>query len=141
MVTFHSVDSDGNKVIFSENFTRKDNRIIFNDKTRPNTQIELTINDDMSVLFERRGNINMCLPLSLGEKTIGHYKNSMGLEFEMVLITTKLIVNSNKITIEYDLVVEDVKQHHKLWILINWYLMLLIFNIKHLKNILFLSKI
>ena len=46
MVTFHSVDSDGNKVIFSENYSRKDNIIIFNDKTCPNTQIEITINDD-----------------------------------------------------------------------------------------------
>ena len=119
MITFHSVDSDGNKVIFTENFTRKDNKIIFNDKTCPNTQIELTINDDMSVLFRRIGETNMILPLSLGERKIGHYRNSLGLEFDMVVLTTKLIINSNKITIEYDLDVEDIKQHHKLWILIN----------------------
>ena len=49
MITFHSVDSDGNKVIFSENYSRKDNIIIFNDKTCPNTQIEITINDDMVI--------------------------------------------------------------------------------------------
>ena len=119
MITFHSVDSDGNKVIFSENYIKKDNIIIFNGKTCPNTEIELTINDDISVLFSRRGDINMVLPLSLGERKIGHYKNSLGLEFDMIVFTTKLIVNSNKITIEYDLTVEDIKQHHKLWILIN----------------------
>ena len=119
MITFHSVDSDGNKVIFSENYSRKDNKIIFNDKTCSNTEIEITINDDMSVLFCRRGDTNMYLPLSLGEKKIGHYRNSLGLEFDMIVFTTKLIIESNKLTIEYDLNVEDIKQHHKLWILIN----------------------
>lgn len=119
MITFHSVDSDGNKVIFNENYSRKDNKIIFNDKTCSNTEIEITINDDMSVLFCRRGDTNMYLPLSLGEKKIGHYRNSLGLEFDMIVFTTKLIIESNKLTIEYDLNVEDIKQHHKLWILIN----------------------
>ena len=119
MITFHSVDSDGNKVVFSENYTRKDNIIIFNDKTSPNTQIELTINDDNSVLFCRRGEINMFLPLSLGENKIGHYSNKMGLEFNMEVLTTKLNISSKKVSIEYELVVEDVKQHHKLWLLIN----------------------
>ena len=59
MITFHSVDSDGNKVIFSENYTRKDNIIIFNDKTSTNTQIKLTINDDNNVLFLYRNKNNM----------------------------------------------------------------------------------
>ena len=119
MITFHSVDSDGNKIIFSENYSRKDNVIIFNDKTCPNTQIEITINDDMSVLFRRIGDTNMLLPLSLGERKIGHYSNKLGLEFDMIVLTTKLVIESNKLTIEYDLNVEDIKQHHKLWILIN----------------------
>ena len=119
MITFHSVDSDGNKVIFTENYTKKDNIIIFNDKSAVNTQIELTINDDMSVLFERRGNINMTLPLALKEKRCGHYKNEMGLEFDILVYTTLLKITENKISIEYDLEVYDVKQHHKIWILIH----------------------
>lgn len=119
MITFHSLDSDGNKVVFTENYTRKDNLIIFNDKSAPNTQIELKINDDLSILFCRKGDIDMSLPLSLKETKIGHYKNSMGLEFDLKVYTTVLRIENNKITIEYDLEVDTFKQHHKIWILIH----------------------
>lgn len=119
MITFHSIDSDGNKVIFTEKYIKKDNIIIFNDKSAPNTQIELTINDDLSLLFCRKGDIDMYLPLAYKELKIGHYKNSMGLEFDLKVYTTSLRIEKNKISIEYDLEVETIKQHHKIWILIH----------------------
>lgn len=119
MLTFHSVDSDDNKVIFNNDYVREDNRIIFKDKSTENTDIILTINDDLSLVFERKGSINMLLPLALGEKKAGYYKNSNGLEFDLNVKTLFLEIKNNKISVEYELYVMDVVQTHKIWILLH----------------------
>lgn len=119
MLTFHSIDSDNNKVIYSTDYKREDNKVIFKDKSAENTDIILTINNDLSLTFERKGDVNMLLPLALGEKKAGFYKSSNGLAFDLNVKTLFLEIKNNKISVEYELYVMDIIQTHKIWILLH----------------------
>lgn len=116
-VVFHSVDSDGNKIVFNAPCEVSGNTYKFLDKTVENTYIILTINDDQSINFNREGKVNMSMKFSLKEKTIGFYKNDMGLEFKLDLFTTYLDIKGNKLTLEYEMSLDDYKSTHKIYIL------------------------
>ena len=117
ILTFHSIDSNDNKIIFNTEYTKKDNLVIFKDKSMENSVIELTIEND-SITLKRTGDNEMDLMLIYNQKTTGFYKNNMGLEFEFEAYTTSLNITSKKISIEYTMFLEDNPiSTHKIWIL------------------------
>lgn len=116
-LTFYSVDSNKEKVCYSTEFVRDENQIIFLDKSVANTTIYLTIFEN-SLLFERKGDILMDLPLKYGEKTLCHYKNELGLEFDFLVLTNELLISSKRIEMEYSLFLEQDKiSTHKITII------------------------
>lgn len=118
-LVFYSLDNDNNKVFFRTDYEKKDNRIIFQDKSIENTMIYLTINGN-SLLFERKGNTSMIMSLEEGKNTSGHYESSTGLFFDFVTKTKILSIIDNQIKIEYSLYVqEEEMSSHKIWITFN----------------------
>lgn len=116
-LTFYSVDSNDEKVVYNTPFVRDENQIIFLDKSVSNTTIYLTILEN-SLLFERKGDIEMSLPLEMGKKTHCHYKNELGLEFDFLVLTNELLISSKRIEMEYSLFLEgDTISTHKITIL------------------------
>lgn len=117
-ITFHSVDSDGEKVIFHTEGTIIDNKIVFVDKTAKNTNIIITLFNDC-VAFERIGESKMYLKLALNTYTKCNYDNH-GLAFEFEAYTTKLNVTNTKLEFEYDMYIEkDLISKRKIYILLH----------------------
>lgn len=118
-VTFLSLDDEKNKVYFESEAARKDNEIIFVDKTYPNTTIELTLYED-KVQFIRTGYVNSKMIFIENKKTKGIYQNEMGLEFDFDIYCSRLDVNKNRIVIHYTLVLDEyMKTNHKISLLLN----------------------
>lgn len=116
-VTFHSIDNENNKIFFKSLASKNDNIISFEDKSTMNTTIFLEIKD-LSIIFIRKGSINMNIELILNNRTPAKYKNEMGLEFDFEVFTNKLIIEKNKITIEYIMFLDNEEiSSHKIWIL------------------------
>ena len=116
-LTFYSVDNNNEKVLYNTEYVKDENQIIFLDKSVENTTIYLTILPN-SLLFERRGNSNMILPLEYGKKTKCHYKNELGLEFDFLVLTTELLISSKRIEMEYSLFLDgDNISNHKITII------------------------
>ena len=114
---FKSMDKEGNINSFETKCEYKNGLFIFNDLATENTIIYVTITDK-SVTITRKGNTNMELLLSLDEKTLGNYKNSLGLEFEFIVKTNELVINNNQIYADYSLFVEnDLVNQQKMWLL------------------------
>lgn len=115
-LVFYSLDKDSNKVFFRTNYIKKDNIIIFQDKSIENTMICLTINSD-SLVFERKGNTSMTMILKENIRTPFHYESSTGLFFDLEVKTNKLSIKDNKLEIEYSLFdLSEEIQNVKLWI-------------------------
>ena len=115
-LVFYSLDNDNNKVFFRADYERKNNQIVFVDKSIENTMIYLTINGN-SLIFERKGNTSMTMTLMENIETFGHYESSTGLFFDFSIITKKLMVLDKRIEIEYTLsILGDVIGTHKIWI-------------------------
>ena len=115
-LVFYSLDNDNNKVFFRADYERKNNQIVFVDKSIENTMIYLTINGN-SLIFERKGNTSMTMVLEEMKTTSGHYESSAGLFFDFSIITKKLMVLDKRIEIEYTLsILGDVIGTHKIWI-------------------------
>ncbi len=113
---FYSLDKDSNKVFFRANYEKKDNLIIFQDKSMENTMIYLTINRD-SLVFERKGNTSMTMILKENINTPFHYESSTGLFFDFEVKTKVLSIKDNKLELEYSLLdLGDEIQNVKLWI-------------------------
>lgn len=117
-ICFYSVDDDENKVSFQTEGRRDNGKIIFPDKSVPDTVIFLTVTGDRLVL-ERRGRVSMLLPLQEGKINPASYKNEMGLEFSFAAACRKLRIEENRIDIQYDMIFEDeVQSSHKIWIIL-----------------------
>lgn len=117
ILTFHSIDSNDNKIIYKTEYIKKDNQIIFADKSMENSVIQLTIEND-SITFKRIGDNEIDLMLVYNQKTTGFYKNTMGLEFKFEVYTTSLNITTKKISIEYTMFLENNPMStHKIWIL------------------------
>lgn len=116
-VTFYSLDSLDNKIFFKEKGILDKNILIFNDKSAQSTKIYLTINED-NIILDRVGNIKMHMHFIRNIETAGYYENELGLEFKMNILTSKLIIKTNKIEIEYSLFLDgNMLSSHKIWIL------------------------
>ena len=118
-LTFHSVDSDNNKVTYTTEYEYKNDEYIFLDKSVEDTKIYLKIADDLKITIKRIGNINMEIVLDQYNITIGNYKSKEGLVFELLISNTKIEINKNKLYLEYDSTIYDIKTNHKIWILFN----------------------
>lgn len=116
-LTFHSVDSEGNKAIYRTSYTCNGSTYTFSDKTQPNTTIALGIYKD-TVEFKRSGDVQMEMSFSLHQMTKGKYENALGLRFDLQVKTKELLQEKNKLFIEYDLyVMGDMVSSHKIWVL------------------------
>lgn len=118
MIHFYSVDNDNNKVSFKSEGYESNGKLCFLDKTIKDTMIYLTISTD-KLLFERKGRIEMVLPLQQEIKSKAYYKNELGLEFDFIADCTKLEINRDRIDIQYDMILDnEVQSSHKIWIIL-----------------------
>ncbi len=118
-VVFHSLDDKGEKVFFRSKCEVINNKIIFDDKSTENTKITITPGQPMR--FTRAGNVNMEIMFSLNERTRCYYNSKdVGFDFEFEVYTDRLIVESNRISIEYTMFLYgDKLSSHKIWILLH----------------------
>lgn len=116
-LTFYSIDSNNDKVIYHTSYIKSENTIIFDDKSVSNTKIYLTI-DDNKVLFERKGNVSMKILLEEDKLSFCHYENEMGLSFDFTVVTTYLSISNKRIEMAYELFLEnDMISNHKITII------------------------
>lgn len=91
----------------------------FLDKSSENTKIDLTKVSSKEIKFLRRGDVFTSIDFILNHKTKGIYKNNLGLEFEFDVLTNRLMIENNKILIEYDYFYEsDLLSKFKIILLI-----------------------
>ncbi len=113
-VTFSSIDDQLNKVRFETDVVIKDNTYYFKDKSTENTDIELTIYQN-EVHFKRIGQTQMKLILIENRRTIGHYKNEMGLDFSFYIDCKQLTISKEQIKIQYEMILDkQIKSLHKI---------------------------
>lgn len=118
-VSFLSMDNNENKVNFTTEVEKKDNIFIFNDLSTTNTTIEIEILNK-NVRLTRTGDTTMYILFDLNYITSGSYKNSLGLAFEFDIKTTRLDILSNKIRIDYDMIIDkETLSSHKISLLFN----------------------
>lgn len=118
-VSFLSLDDSNNKVNFTTEVVSRDNLYMFNDLSTTNTQIEIEVLDD-SLRLIRTGDITMNMLFDLHNQTRGSYKNNEGLEFVFEVLTTRLEITSNKIRIDYEMIMEkETLSKHKISLLFN----------------------
>ena len=79
-VSFLSIDDENNKINFSTEVTKVDNKYIFIDKTTPNTTIEIEVLGEC-IRLVRTGDTTMYMLYDLKNITSGSYENKEGLEF------------------------------------------------------------
>ena len=118
-VVFHSLDDKGEKVLFRSDYKVENNRIIFADRSTEGTTIEIT--PGIPMRFTRSGSVNMEILFSPHEKTKAFYASKeVGFDFEFEVYTDRLIVESNRISIEYTMFLYgDRLSSHKIWILLH----------------------
>ena len=118
-LVFHSLDDRGEKVLFRTAYQIKDNKIIFDDKSTEGTKVEITLGNPLR--FKRAGNVSMEMLFSLNQKTKGYYKShEVGFDFDFEVLTDKLIVDNNRISIEYTMFLYGERlSSHKIWILLH----------------------
>ncbi|MGM9969701.1 MAG: DUF1934 family protein [Anaeroplasma sp.] len=116
-VTFHSLDSDENKIFFKSDAHYENDYIVFEDKSCQNTIIYLKIDSIINLI--RKGKVNTNISFIEGIKTDCHYNNDIGLEFDFQVLTNNININKNKITIEYTMFLDGKEfSTHKIWILL-----------------------
>lgn len=117
-VAFLSLDDENNKIHFESEASRKENEIIFLDQTTPNTTIEFKIESE-SVTMVRTGDVNSYMEFVLNKKTKGNYQNIMGLEFDFEVLCTYFLITTNKIRLDYELILDEhTKTMHKISLLL-----------------------
>lgn len=115
-ITFYSLDDENNKVFFKSKGIKENNIISFIDKSNDNTTILLEQNTS-SIIFYRKGDIDMKMILEKNIINSCYYKNQNGLEFDFKVYCKELIIKEKRIDIEYDMILdEDIISSHKIWI-------------------------
>lgn len=113
-VLFSSIDDQLNRVRFETDVVVKDHTYYFKDKSTEQTEIELTVYQN-EVHFNRTGQIQMKLILIENKKTLGYYKNNMGLEFSFYVDCKQLIISKEQIKIQYEMILDkQTKTLHKI---------------------------
>ncbi len=119
VVIFRSVDQENNSVSFQSEGYYDGEYLIFEDKSALETKIHLQILDNKLILI-REGLIKMKITLVEGKCLPSYYKNDIGLEFNFIAFCKKLIINKNKIMVEYDMILDNEKlSSHKIWIILH----------------------
>lgn len=119
-LTFYSVDSNDEKVVYTTSYKEIDSSTIeFIDKSVENTVINVKKLSTSSLLFTRCGKVTMILNLDLNKSTKGYYKNDLGLEFEFSVKTKKIEFINNKYYVEYETNINDIISTHKISILLH----------------------
>ncbi|MCR5350408.1 MAG: DUF1934 domain-containing protein [Acholeplasmatales bacterium] len=119
-LTFYSIDSNDEKVIYTTSYKRIDSSTIeFVDKSVEDTVINIKKLSTSSLLFTRTGKVTMILNLELNNSTKGYYKNHLGLEFEFSVYTNKIEFIDNKCVVEYKMNINDIISTHKISILLH----------------------
>lgn len=117
-IHFFAKSSEGTIDFLTDVFIN-DNEYIFKDLSMSNTNVLVKIKDSRSLILKRMGETNMEMELIEGEKTKGHYVNSMGLEFYFDVNCLKLNIKEKKIYINYDYFMDnELMSSHKIWLLI-----------------------
>ncbi|MDE6242160.1 MAG: DUF1934 domain-containing protein [Anaeroplasmataceae bacterium] len=106
VVSFLSFDNEKNKTSFQTEAIQNGNIIRFEDKSSIGTQIQITLLEDSFVL-DRFGLIEMHLHFCLDKLTKGTYKNTEGLEFDFWVQTTSLVIEKNKLKVNYDMKMDE----------------------------------
>lgn len=118
-ITFHSINSENNKICFTSDGYYENDVLVFEDKSISNTKIYLNISSSF-IEFQRKGEIEMYLKIIKNQKTAGYYKNSIGLDFEFEVNTKEVIIKNNKILLEYSLILDNEEiSTHKILILLH----------------------
>lgn len=118
-VAFLSLDEEKNKIYFETECFKKENRIYFTDKSTPNTQIEIELQED-AILFKRTGETSMEMILKEEERTAGYFRNDTGLAFEFQVECHKMLKTDKRIVLYYDLILDNIETHsHKISLLFN----------------------
>lgn len=105
IVSFLSFN-ENTKIAFQTDAEKIENRILFEDKSYPNTKIRLSL-FGKTVLLERFGQVNMNMLFCLEEDTKGFYKNQEGVEFEYRIHTNSLMIAENRIKVSYVLYLDE----------------------------------
>ncbi len=98
-IKFYSYTPSGN-VKFETEGILNGSTLSFIDKSNESTTINLIINED-NIHLNRIGNCTMDMYFEEGVKSNGHYINNE-IEFDFSLITNKLEILENKISIYYE---------------------------------------
>ena len=98
-VIFHSF-IDKEHVVIEEELFPSGEYLGFKDKT--NDGFIYYKKDGDRLHFKREGNASMNLLFDRTKSTVCHYENKMGLSFDMLIKTKRLVFSPEKIIIEYD---------------------------------------
>ncbi len=113
-VLFSSMDDQLNKIRFETDVVVKDNTYYFKDKSTEHTEIELTIHQN-EVHLNRVGQTQMKLIFIENRKTMGYYKNEMGLDFSFYIDCKQLTISKEQIKIQYEMILDkQIKSLHKI---------------------------
>lgn len=118
-IKFYSI-SDGQTIKYeTDAIDYNEDMYLFLDKSLPNTTLYLEKLNNDSLLFKRYGDTQMEIVFSKHNKSMGTYKNSMGLDFEFEAYTNDLIIYKDKISIDYEFYFDNIHQgNFKIYILI-----------------------
>ena len=117
LLSFRSLDSFDNEISYKAEYQKNDNTYVFDDLSAENTKTFLTIDGDV-VRIKRTGDTESEFTFSENLKLPGYYKNNLGVNAELSIFTKKINIKSDKIYLEYDLILDDdVISSHKIWIL------------------------
>ena len=103
-IKFYSYTPSGNVKFESEGIFNG-NTLSFIDKSYDDTTLNLTINED-NIHLTRVGKCNMNMHLEIGRKHPGHFKNQE-LEFDFVSLAQKIEVLDDKITLMYEMFINE----------------------------------
>lgn len=115
-VKFHSF-IDKEHFVLEEELFYHDDYLGFKDKT--NEGYIYYKKEGQTLRFKRDGNAKMNLLFDPLNPTICHYENKLGLSFDMLVKTKRLIFDDKKIIIEYDYYLDGTFQSNvKLYLII-----------------------
>lgn len=83
-----------------------ENKIIFKDKSMPNTTMTIILNE-RSISIERTGTVQMKQDFILNKKTKGYYKSADGIEIDIYSKAKILQIFDDEIYVLYDYFVEE----------------------------------
>ncbi|MDE5566542.1 MAG: DUF1934 domain-containing protein [Anaeroplasmataceae bacterium] len=116
-VTFSSLDEEMNRIQYEASVKQEENYLIFEDKSVPNTWVKILIESEVIHLV-RYGQVQMEMTFDPTKKTIGHYQNEMGLDFNFMIDCSKLSISKEHITIHYQMILDEtIKTKHKISLL------------------------